>query len=141
MPDPLRVTAAVVLDPADLAWRFSRAGGPGGQGVNTADSRVELSFDVARSAALSPAQRDRVRAVLASRLVGDVLTVVASEHRSQLQNRRAAQERLLALLRDALAPPPPPRRASRPSRGVRRRRAEDKQRRSATKELRRRPPD
>ncbi|WP_341361075.1 alternative ribosome rescue aminoacyl-tRNA hydrolase ArfB [Georgenia sp. M64] len=141
MPDPLRVTGRVVLDPADLAWRFSRAGGPGGQGVNTTDSRVELSFDVARSAALSPAQRERVRAALAARLVGDVLTVVASEHRSQLQNRRAAQERLLALLRDALAPPPPARRASRPSRGVRRRRAEDKQRRSATKELRRRPPD
>ena len=137
MPDPLRVTAAVVLDPADLAWRFSRAGGPGGQGVNTADSRVELSLDVARSAALSPAQRDRVRAVLASRLVGDVLTVVASEHRSQLQNRRAAEERLTELLVEAVAPPPRKRRATRPSKGAVQRRLDEKKRRGQTKRLRR----
>lgn len=139
MKDPLDVTAAVRLDPGELRWRFSRASGPGGQGVNTTDSRVELSLDVARSDAFSPVQRDRVLTRLGPRLVDGVITVVAAEQRSQLQNRRAALDRLLALLRDALAPPPRPRRPTRPSRGAVRRRAEAKQRRSATKQLRRRP--
>jgi ribosome-associated protein len=139
--DPVRVTASVQLDPGELRWRFSRASGPGGQGVNTTDSRVELSLDVARSAAFSDVQRERVLSRLGSRLVDGVVTVVASEQRSQLQNRRAALDRLVALLQEGLAPPPRPRRATRPSRGAVRRRAEAKQRRSSTKQLRRRPQD
>ncbi|GAA1631679.1 alternative ribosome rescue aminoacyl-tRNA hydrolase ArfB [Georgenia ruanii] len=137
----LRVTASVTLDPRELRWRFSRAGGPGGQGVNTTDSRVELSLDLATTAALSPEQRARVLHALAGRLTEGVLTVVAAEQRSQLQNRRAAVDRLVALLREALAPPPRPRRATRPSRSAVRRRAEAKQRRSQVKQLRRRPAD
>ncbi|MFH5822980.1 alternative ribosome rescue aminoacyl-tRNA hydrolase ArfB [Georgenia sp. AZ-5] len=137
----IRVTASVQLDPGELRWRFSRARGPGGQGVNTTDSRVEVSLDLAATPALSEVQRERALAALAGRLAGTVLTVAAEEHRSQLLNRRAALERLVATLHEALAPPPRPRRATRPSRGAVRRRAETKRRRSETKRLRRRPAD
>lgn len=137
----VRVTSSVLLDPRELRWRFSRAGGPGGQGVNTTDSRVELSVDLAGSPAFSPDQRERVLARLGGRLVDGVLTVTASEHRSQLHNRRAALDRLAALLRDAVAPPPRARRPTRISRGAVRRRAAAKQQRSQVKQLRRRPTD
>jgi len=137
--EPIRVTSTVRLDPAELRWRFSRASGPGGQGVNTTDSRVELSLDVAASPAFSEVQRTRVLQRLGGRLTSGVLTVVAAEQRSQLQNRRAALDRLVGQLQEALAPPPRARRPTRPSRGALRRRAESKQRRSTTKQLRRRP--
>jgi ribosome-associated protein len=123
----------------ELRWRFSRAGGPGGQGVNTTDSRVELSYDVAGSATLPEPMRARALARLDDRLVDGILTVVASENRAQLANRRAAEERLLAALDTALAPPPRRRRPTRPSRGVVERRLAGKQRRSRAKQLRRRP--
>ncbi len=125
----------------ELSWRFSRSSGPGGQGVNTADSRVELSFDVVRSPTLPRHLRQRVLARLHGRLVDGVLTVVASEHRSQLRNRDAARERLVALLDAAMAPDPPPRRATRPTAGSRRRRLDAKARRSDLKRLRARPDD
>lgn len=118
---------------SELAERFSRSSGPGGQGVNTTDSRVELSYDVARSASLPEHLRTRVRARLDGRLVDGVLTVVASEHRSQLDNRRAARERLAQLLREAAAPPPPTRRPTRPTRGSKERRLDAKKRRGETK--------
>ena len=104
MTGDLRVTSRVVLPEEELQWRFSRASGPGGQGVNTTDSRVELSVDVARTPALSDRQRDRVLTALAGRLVDGRLTVTAAEHRSQLRNRRVAAERLAQVLREALAP-------------------------------------
>lgn len=135
MPD-LPVTAGVTVPETELRWRFSRAGGPGGQGVNTADSRVELSLDVAASTAFTAEQRDRVLARLAGRLTGGVLTVVAAEHREQLRNRNAARRRLAALLRDALAPDPPPRRQSRPSRSAREGRLDAKRARGEVKRLR-----
>ncbi len=124
---------------AELRWRFSRASGPGGQGVNTTDSRVELSFDVTASAALSDVARQRVLERLDHRLAGGVLTVVASEHRSQRRNRVTARARLAGLLRDALAPDPPPRRATRPSRAARERRMQGKRRRGGGKRVRRPP--
>ncbi|HLV05418.1 alternative ribosome rescue aminoacyl-tRNA hydrolase ArfB [uncultured Georgenia sp.] len=139
MTGDLRVTSRVVLPEEELQWRFSRASGPGGQGVNTTDSRVELSVDVARTPALSDRQRDRVLTALAGRLVDGRLTVTAAEHRSQLRNRRVAAERLAQVLREALAPPPPRRRPTRPTAGSRRRRAQAKARRSEIKALRRRP--
>lgn len=126
----------LVLPASELVERFSRSPGPGGQSVNTADSRVELVFDVAASTALTDTQRDRALVALANRLVGGRLTVVAHEHRSQHRNRMAARERLAALLRSALAPPPPIRVPTKPSRAARRRRLDDKARRSNTKALR-----
>ncbi len=127
----------VVIPPAELTWRFSRSPGPGGQSVNTADSRVELSFDLAASTALPPVLKDRAMRALAGRLSGGVLTVAASEQRSQLRNREAAAARLAALLTQATAPPPAKRRPTRPSRGAKERRLAAKRRRSETKRLRR----
>lgn len=131
-PRGLRVPAG------ELVEQFSHASGPGGQGVNTADSRVQLSLDLATTTALSDAQRELVLDRLAGRLSGTVLTVSAAEHRSQRRNRTAARERLAALLRDALVPSVV-RRPTRPTSGSRRRRAEGKRRRSETKRNRRRP--
>jgi ribosome-associated protein len=125
----------------ELSWRFSRSGGPGGQSVNTADSRVELSFDVRRSAVLPDGMRERLLHRLETRLVDGVLTIAASEYRSQHRNRQAARARLADLLSEASAPPPPRRRPTRPTRGSKERRLAGKKRRSQTKQLRRRPPD
>lgn len=126
----------LVIPAGELAERFSRSSGPGGQSVNTTDSRVELEFDVSRSPTLTDGQRRRVERRLEGRLVGGRLVVAASEHRSQHRNRVAARERLALLLREALAPPPAPRRPTRPSRSAQRRRLESKRRRGQTKELR-----
>lgn len=145
MPAPahpgLRVAAGVTIPESELSWRFSRSSGPGGQGVNTADSRVELIWDAAASAALSPVQRERLLERLSGRLVGGVLTIAASEHRAQLRNREAARTRLAALVADALRPPSPPRRPTKPTRGAKERRLKAKQQRTETKRLRRPPAD
>jgi ribosome-associated protein len=134
---PLRVTSRVVIPEAELEWRFSRASGPGGQGVNTTDSRVELSYDVAHSTALGPTLRARALDRLSGRLVDGVLTVRASERRSQLRNREAALDRLADVLREALAPPPRPRRPTRPTRSATEARLAEKKRRGNVKKLRR----
>ena len=133
------IPTGLVIPDAELVERYSHASGPGGQGVNTADSRVQLSFDVAASTALDEAQRERVLRRLRTRLTGTVLTVTAAEFRSQRRNRVAARERLAALLREAIAPPPPPRRATRPTRASIDRRLTNKRRRSETKRQRARP--
>jgi ribosome-associated protein len=135
---PIDVTVrGRVIPPEDLSWRFSRSPGPGGQSVNTTESRVELSFDLAGTDVLPPDLKERALRALAGRLTSGVITVTASEHRSQLRNREAAAERMSALLTEATAPPPPPRRPTRPSRAARERRLAEKQRRSEVKRLRR----
>ena len=131
----------VEVPAGELAWRFSRSSGPGGQSVNTADSRVELSFDVARSPSLPDPLRARLLARLSHRLVDGVLTIAASEYRSQHRNREAARARLADLLTEASAPPAPKRRPTRPTRGSKERRLAGKKRRGETKALRRRPAD
>lgn len=133
----LRVNDRLVIPAAELTERFSRSSGPGGQGVNTTDSRVELSFDVEHSPTLP--EHLRVQAVerLGPRLVSGVLTIAASEHRAQLANREAARARLVALLRDAIAAPGPVRRPTKPSRGSIERRIGAKKRRAITKQHRR----
>ena len=141
MPGPLQVTSRLVVPEAELSWRFSRSSGPGGQSVNTSDSRAELSFDVARSPTLPEHLRTRVLERLAGRLVDGVLTIASSEQRSQLQNREAAERRLAQVLREAVAPPPPPRRATKPTRGSKERRLQSKRERSETKRGRGRPRD
>jgi ribosome-associated protein len=133
---PLGVGSGVSIPGRELSWRFSRSSGPGGQGVNTTDSRIELSLDLRGCAGLTPQQRARVLDRLAPRLLDGVITVAASEFRSQLRNRRAARERLAELLTEALAPPPPRRKATKPSRGAVKRRLDDKARRSKIKKLR-----
>ena len=125
------------IPPEELSWRFSRSPGPGGQSVNTGDTRAELSFDLAASTALPPALKQRALAALEGRLTDGVITIAASEHRSQLRNREAAAVRLAELLTEATAPPPKARRPTKPSRGAVQRRLADKQRRSQTKRLRR----
>jgi len=131
LPDGLEIPGA------ELVERFSRSPGPGGQSVNTTDSRVELEFDVAASAVLTDRQRER----LLTRLPAPVVRVVATEHRSQHRNRVAARERLAEQLRTAFAPPPPPRRPTRPTRGSQQRRLDAKKQRGETKSLRGRVSD
>jgi ribosome-associated protein len=113
----------LVIPAAELEERFSRSSGPGGQSVNTTDSRVELVFDAAASTVLTPEQAARL----------GVVRIVASEHRSQHRNRAAARERLAAAIRSALTPPPAPRVPTKPSKASRRRRVEAKRRRGETK--------
>lgn len=137
MDDVLRVTPRVAIPATELVERFSRAGGAGGQHANTSDTRVELSFDVARSPSLSETARHRALQRLASRLVDGVVTVTAGERRSQLQNREAARDRLAQLLREAVAPPPRTRRPTRPSKGAVEERIASKKRRAQVKRLRR----
>ena len=137
MAEDLRVNGWLVIPAGELRERFSRSSGPGGQSVNTTDSRVELSFDVARSPSLPEYARERALERLGSRLTDGVLTIASSVERSQLMNRVAARARLAALLRDAVAPPQRPRVATRPSRAARARRVEDKRRRAQIKRNRR----
>lgn len=129
----------VVVPEEELTERFSRSSGPGGQSVNTADSRVELLWDITASAVLDGWQRERLLTRLRGRLIDGKLSVIASEHRSQLQNRSAARERLGRVVAEALLPPPPPRRPTKPSRGARERRLAGKRHRSDVKRGRSRP--
>ncbi len=137
MTGPLTIRSDVVVPSGELRWRFSHASGPGGQSVNTSDTRVELSLDLTTSTAFSALQRERALALLSPRLVDGVITVTASEHRSQLRNRAAAMDRLARLLREAIAAPPPPRRKTAPSSGSVRRRLDAKRRRGELKRARR----
>jgi ribosome-associated protein len=129
-PAVFRVTPTCVLRMDELDWRFSASGGPGGQHVNTANTRAEVRFDIAGSPSLGPRQRAR----LLERLGPDV-RVVASDERSQLRNRELALERLRARLADALRVEKP-RRATKPTKAAKQRRLEDKRHRSETKRRR-----
>ncbi|MFF3008633.1 alternative ribosome rescue aminoacyl-tRNA hydrolase ArfB [Kitasatospora sp. NPDC057940] len=140
MPEPIRVRGSVVVPDTELVWRFSRSSGPGGQHVNTSDSKAELRYDLAASRALPEVWRERALERLAGRLVdGRVLVIQASEFRSQWRNREAAAARLSAVLTEACAPPPKSRRATRPSRGMVERRLSNKRRRSELKQGRQSP--
>ncbi|MHB1614413.1 MAG: alternative ribosome rescue aminoacyl-tRNA hydrolase ArfB, partial [Actinomycetes bacterium] len=131
----ITVGPLLVIPRAEVTVRFSRSSGPGGQGVNTTDSRVELIWDVASSAVLTDIQRERLVERLGSRLVAGTLAVTASEHREQLRNRAAAERRLAALVAAGISPPARQRRATRPTRGSTERRLMAKKQRSVTKQL------
>ena len=135
----LEVSPALTIPASELGWRFSRSSGPGGQHVNTSDSRVELSWNVAASAALSEEQRLLLATRLGRRLVAGVITVTASERRSQLRNREMALAKLASLVADGLAPEAARRRATKPTRGSQQRRLAAKGQRAATKLQRKRP--
>ncbi|WP_328887787.1 alternative ribosome rescue aminoacyl-tRNA hydrolase ArfB [Streptomyces sp. NBC_00316] len=133
MSGPYVIRGSVSLPEAELMWRFSRSSGPGGQHVNTSDSQVELRFDLEATDALPEVWKERALQRLESRLVGGVVTVRASEHRSQWRNRETALVRLAALLAEATAPPPKPRRKTRIPRGINERRLREKKQRGDTK--------
>ncbi|MER6974704.1 alternative ribosome rescue aminoacyl-tRNA hydrolase ArfB [Nocardioides sp. NPDC000445] len=126
----------LVIPDTELVERFSRSPGPGGQSVNTTDSRVELSWDPAASTALDERQLARLLARSSGPLV-----VVSHEQRSQHRNRVAARERLADRIRELLAPPPPTRRPTKPTRGSKERRLDAKRQRGQTKQLRGRVQD
>lgn len=133
MSGPHVIRGSVLLPEAELLWRFSRSSGPGGQHVNTTDSQVELRFDLAATQVLPEVWKQRALERLAGRLSDGVVTVRASEHRSQWRNRETAAVRLAALLAEATAPPSRPRRATRVPRGINERRLREKKQRSQTK--------
>ncbi|WP_405458772.1 alternative ribosome rescue aminoacyl-tRNA hydrolase ArfB [Streptomyces sp. NBC_00101] len=133
MSGPYVIRGAVSLPEAELMWRFSRSSGPGGQHVNTSDTQVELRFDLAATDVLPEVWKDRALERLAGRLVDGVVSVRASEHRSQWRNRETAAVRLAALLAEATAPPPAPRRKRKIPRGINERRLREKKQRGDTK--------
>ncbi len=133
MSGPHVIRGSVCLPEAELQWRFSRSSGPGGQHVNTSDSQVELRFDLARTESLPPVWKERALTRLAGRLVDGVVSVRASEHRSQWRNRESAAVKLAALLAEASAPPPRARRATKVPRGINERRLREKKQRAETK--------
>ncbi|ANJ08165.1 aminoacyl-tRNA hydrolase [Streptomyces parvulus] len=133
MSGPHVIRGSVALPEAELVWRFSRSSGPGGQHVNTTDTAVELRFDLARTEALPEVWKRRALERLAGRLSDGVVSVRASEHRSQWRNREAAAVRLAALLAEATAPPPKQRRPTRIPRGINERRLREKKQRAQTK--------
>lgn len=133
MSGPYLIRGSVSLPEAELMWRFSRSSGPGGQHVNTNDSQAELRFDLAKTEALPEVWKARALEQLGSRLVDGVVSVRASEHRSQWRNREAAAVRLAALLAEVTAPPPKPRRPTRIPRGINERRLREKKQRSDMK--------
>ena len=132
----LVVNDRLIIPSRDLRWRFSRSSGPGGQGVNTTDSRVELVLDIAGCSCLGPFRRARLLDHFQTRLVEGCLRVVVAEERSQWQNRQKALHRMADLLRQGLQPPPPSRKSTRPGRGAVRRRLEAKKKRSDLKRQR-----
>ncbi|MDX3610761.1 MULTISPECIES: alternative ribosome rescue aminoacyl-tRNA hydrolase ArfB [Streptomyces] len=133
MSGPYVIRGSVSLPEAELMWRFSRSSGPGGQHVNTSDSQVELRFDLAATDALPEVWKARALERLAGRLVSGVVSVRASEHRSQWRNRETAAVRLASLLAEATAPPPKPRIKRKIPRGINERRLREKKQRSDTK--------
>ncbi len=129
----IRLTSNAAIDPADLIWRVSRSGGPGGQHANTSDTRVEVILDLRHCTSLSAWQRSQLTARL-----GPVVRAVAADSRSQSRNREVALDRLVHKLRAGLRVDPP-RRATKPTRGAREDRLRSKQRRSDIKRGRARP--
>jgi ribosome-associated protein len=136
MPDDIVVRGSIVIPQSELTWRFSRSSGPGGQSVNTTDSKAQLVFDLASTTSLSEHLKTRALERLDGQLIDGCIVITASEQRSQLQNRRAAERRLADTLRDAIAPPPRKRRPTKPSRAANDRRIKAKKSRGETKRLR-----
>jgi ribosome-associated protein len=135
----LELPYGVSIPEAELELRASRSSGPGGQSVNTSDTKVELRWSVPDSTALTETQRDRLLERLSSRLTADgVLILQGSEHRSQHRNREAVLARFHAIVGEALTPPKR-RRPTRPSRAAKERRLQAKARRAEVKRLRRPP--
>ena len=136
----LTINPRLVIPSNELKWRFSRASGAGGQGVNTTDSRVELVFDIKHSSVIGPFNKQRLLQKLKNRCVNGCLNIIAKEERSQYQNRKLALARLADLLREGLQPPPKARKATKPTRASQKRRITVKKHRSELKQKRQRKP-
>ena len=132
----LTINSRLVIPSKELKWRFSRSSGPGGQGVNTTDSRAEVVFDIKHSSVLGPFHKQRLLKQLESQCINGCLNIVAAEERSQYQNRQLALARLAFLLREGLKPPPKARKATKPTRGSQKRLIASKKHRSALKQKR-----
>jgi len=136
MPDPLPIHDHLTIPGADLSYEFSRSGGPGGQHVNTTDTRVRLRFALAACAALHPAVKARIRAAVPGMLTSDgELLIVSDRNRSRQRNLDDARQRLADLVRAHLKPPKR-RRPTKPTKGSKRRRLEGKKRRGEIKSKR-----
>ena len=136
----LIVNPRLIIPSNELKWRFSRSSGPGGQGVNTTDSRVELVFDIKSSSVINLFHKQRLLQNLKSRCINGCLNIIAKEERSQYQNRQLALSRLADLLREGLKPPPKQRKATKPTRASQKRRINAKKQRSALKQKRQSKP-
>ncbi len=136
----LTINSRLVIPSNELKWRFSKSSGPGGQGVNKTDSRVELVFDIKRSSVFDPFHKKRLLERLEIRCVNGCLNIVASEERSQYQNRQLAMARLADLLQKGLKPPPKTRKATKPTRASQKRRVAAKKHRSVLKQTRQSKP-
>ena len=132
----LTINPRLVIPSKELKWRFSRSSGPGGQGINKTDSRVELIFDINRSSVIGTFHKQRLLEKLESRFINGCIIVVAAEERSQYQNRQLALARLKELLREGLKPPTKSRKATKPTRASQKRRIDAKRHRSALKQKR-----
>ncbi len=132
----LTINSHLVIPRQELKWRFSRSSGPGGQGVNKTDSRVELVFDINSSSVIDPFVKQRLLQKLGTRCIDGCLNVVASENRSQYQNRKLALARLAVLLREGLKPPLQSRKETRPTYASRNRRIAAKKQRGFLKQSR-----
>ena len=134
----LEVSPRLTIPSAELRWKFTRSSGPGGQHVNTSNSRVQLTWSIVESTVVDEHQREVLLTTLTG-LVAGAITVTVAEQRSQLRNRERALLRLRGLVKDALAPPAAARRATRPTRGSARRHLAAKKARSAIKQQRQHP--
>ena len=136
----LTINSRLIIPSKELKWRFSKSSGPGGQAVNTTDSRVELAFDIKHSSAISTFQKQRLLKKLESRCINGCLNIVAKKNRSQFQNRKLALTRLAVLLKDGLKPPRKSRKLTTPTPASQRRRMNTKKRRSTLKRKRQSKP-
>jgi ribosome-associated protein len=137
--EDLRIDERITIPAAEISLAATRSSGPGGQHVNTADTRIQLRWNLAESRALTAADRDLAQRRLAARLTKEgELVLECDQHRSQRRNRAECLRRFAAILRDALRRPTP-RKRTRPTRAARARRLADKRKRGEVKKARRDP--
>ncbi len=136
----LTINSHLIIPSKELQWRFSRASGPGGQGVNTTDSRVELVFNLKNSSAIGPFRKQRLLENLDTQLINGYIRIVAAEERSQHQNRQLALDKLAALIRQGLRQPPKTRKMTKPSNASQKKRLKSKKQRGAVKKRRQEKP-
>jgi ribosome-associated protein len=132
----LIVNPVLVIPSNELHWRFSRSSGSGGQNINKTDTRVNLSFNIEKSKALTSYQKHQITKQLSDQIVNATITVITQEHRTQYKNRKLALMRLGILLGKALEPPPKARKTTKPTKSSQRRRVNSKKKHGRKKQSR-----